>query len=208
MIDQRQDCLLIIDVQQDFCPGGALAVDGGDQVVATINRLGGHFQHRLLTQDWHPGGHSSFASSHPGRQIFETLELAYGEQVLWPDHCVQGSPGADFHPDLDTHGCELILRKGFRAGIDSYSAFYENDHHTATGLTGYLRNRGFNRVFLAGLATDYCVAYTALDGRREGFEICLIEDACRAIDLEGSLDRALQQMDAAGVLRVQSQDLC
>jgi len=207
MIDNQDDCLLIIDVQNDFCPGGSLAVAAGDEVVTIINQLGDHFSHKLLTQDWHPAKHSSFASSHPGMAPFSSIELDYGTQVLWPDHCIQGSSGADFHRDLNTRECELIIRKGFRRAIDSYSAFYENDQQTPTGLTGYLRSRGFKRIFLAGLATDYCVAYSALDGRREGFEIILIEDACRAIDLDGSLSEALQQMDAAGVVRINSQEL-
>ncbi len=207
MIDHQRDCLLIIDVQNDFCPGGALAVAHGDEVVTAINSLEKCFMHTILTQDWHPPRHSSFASSHPGSAPFATIELDYGIQVLWPDHCVQGSTGAGFHPHLKTAGCELIIRKGFRLGIDSYSAFFENDHRTPTGLTGYLNNRGFRRVFLTGLATDYCVAYTALDARREGFEVYLIEDACQAIDLEGSLNKAVQQMEAAGVVWIRSQEL-
>ncbi len=207
MIEPERDLLLVIDVQNDFCPGGALAVPGGDQVVPVINALAGRFAHRVLTQDWHPPGHRSFASAHPGRAPFETCELDYGTQVLWPEHCVQGTPGAAFHPGLDTDGAELVLRKGFRPAIDSYSAFYENDRATPTGLAGYLRERGLTRVFLAGLATDYCVAYSALDARRAGFEAVLIEDACRAIDLEGSLAAALAELDAAGVRRVRSAEL-
>ena len=201
------DALLVIDVQNDFCPGGALAVADGDAVVPVINRLAGAFTSVLMTQDWHPAGHSSFASSHAGRNPFETVELAYGTQVLWPDHCVQNSAGAAFHKDLDLPGAELIIRKGFRTAIDSYSAFYENDQSTPTGLTGYLRTRGFTRVFLAGLATDFCVAYSALDARREGFEAVLLEDACRAIDLEGSLAAARTQMADAGVRFAQTTDL-
>jgi len=161
--------------------------------------LGARFAHRLLTQDWHPAGHSSFASTHPGRAPFQTATLDYGEQVLWPDHCVQGAAGAEFHPALDTGGAELVLRKGFRAAVDSYSAFYENDHATPTGLAGYLRERGIERVFLCGLATDFCVAYSALDARREDFAVWVVEDACRAIDLDGSLAAARARMDAAGV---------
>ena len=199
MIDDARDALLIIDVQNDFCPGGALAVPHGDEVVAVINMLGARFAHRLLTQDWHPAGHSSFASTHPGRAPLQTATLDYGEQVLWPDHCVQGTAGARFHPALDTDGAELVLRKGFRAAVDSYSAFYENDHATPTGLAGYLRERGIERVFLCGLATDFCVAYSALDARREDFAVWVVEDACRAIDLDGSLAAARARMDAAGV---------
>ena len=192
------DVLLVIDVQNDFCPGGALAVPDGDAVVPVINQLTGAFDHVLLTQDWHPAGHTSFASSHAGRQPFETIEVAYGAQTLWPDHCVQGSTGATFHPDLEATRAELIIRKGYDPAIDSYSAFYENDRTTATGLTGYLRTRGFERVFMAGLATDFCVAFSAIDAAREGFEVVVIEDACRAIDLEGSLTAAKTQMAEAG----------
>lgn len=194
------DALLIIDVQNDFCPGGALAVPDGDAVVPLINRLGEAFPHILLTQDWHTPGHSSFASSHSGRQPFETTTMPYGEQTLWPDHCVQGTPGAAFHRDLDDTRAELVLRKGFRREIDSYSAFYENDRKTATGLAGYLRERGISRVFLAGLATDFCVNFSAVDAAREGFTAVLIEDACRAIDLAGSLAAAKQAMREAGVV--------
>lgn len=193
------DALLVIDVQNDFCPGGALAVPDGDVVVPLINRLAGGFAHVLLTQDWHPPGHESFASTHPGRQPFETAEVAYGAQTLWPDHCVQGTSGSAFHRDLDTTRAELIVRKGFRRSIDSYSAFYENDHETPTGLGGYLRERGLKRLFLAGLATDFCVHFSAVDAAREGFDVTVIEDACRAIDLEGSLAAARAAMDAAGV---------
>lgn len=194
------DALLVIDVQNDFCPGGALAVADGDAVVPPINRLAGKFAHILLTQDWHTPGHSSFASSHAGTQPFETIAMPYGEQTLWPDHCVQGTPGADFHRDLDCTRAELVLRKGFRREIDSYSAFYENDRKTATGLAGYLRERDISRVFLAGLATDFCVHFTAVDAAREGFTAVLIEDACRAIDMAGSLAAASQAMRDAGVV--------
>ncbi|MDX1605229.1 MAG: bifunctional nicotinamidase/pyrazinamidase [Candidatus Competibacterales bacterium] len=207
MIDQATDLLLIIDVQNDFCPGGALAVDEGDRVVPVINRLGTRFRHRVLTQDWHPTGHSSFASAHPGAEPFSTIEADYGPQILWPDHCVQGSPGAEFHPELDTVGAELIIRKGFRKAIDSYSAFYENDHRTPTGLNGYLRDRGFRRLFLCGLATDYCVAWSATDARKEDYETYVIEDACRAIDLDGSLARTWERFAEAGVQRVTSEQL-
>ncbi|WP_300656969.1 bifunctional nicotinamidase/pyrazinamidase [Pseudomonas sp.] len=193
------DLLLVIDVQNDFCAGGALAVPGGDEVVAKINQLATAFAHVLLTQDWHPPGHSSFASQHPGHRPFDTMQLPYGAQTLWPDHCVQGSHGAELHPELAIAHAELILRKGYRAEVDSYSAFYENDRHTPTGLAGYLRERGLQRLFLVGLATDYCVHYSALDGRREGFEVVVLLDACRGLDSNGSLARALSAMRAAGV---------
>ena len=201
------DCLLIIDVQNDFCPGGALAVPTGDEVVPPINRLIHHFSHRILTQDWHPPGHLSFDSGHIKVKSFETIELDYGTQVLWPDHCVQTTLGAEFHPALETGNCELILRKGFRRAIDSYSAFFENDKTTATGLSGYLRTREFDRLYLVGLALDFCVLYSALDGRREGFAVYVIEDACRAINVDGSLADAQRQMDQAGVTRIRSADL-
>jgi nicotinamidase/pyrazinamidase len=203
----RGDVFLVIDVQNDFCPGGALAVPDGDAVVPVINRLAGGFEHVLLTQDWHPRGHTSFASSHPGRQPFETIEVAYGAQTLWPDHCVQDSAGAAFHPDLDAARAELIIRKGYDRAIDSYSAFYENDRTTATGLTGYLRTRGFERIFMAGLATDFCVNFSAVDAAREGFAVVVIEDACRAIDLDGSLAAAKAQMAEAGAALVASSAL-
>lgn len=193
------DVLLVVDVQNDFCPGGALAVSEGDRVVPIINRLMDAFPHVLLSQDWHPPGHRSFASSHPGKQPFETVRADYGEQVLWPDHCVQGTPGADFHKDLRTDRAELVVRKGFRVAIDSYSTFRENDRVTPTGLAGYLRERGFRRVYLCGLATDFCVAWSALDARREGFEPVVILDACRAIDMEGSLAAAEDAMCQGGV---------
>jgi nicotinamidase/pyrazinamidase len=195
------DMLLVIDVQNDFCAGGALAVPDGDAVVPVINRLAERFKHFALTQDWHPSGHSSFATTHPGRSAFEVTKMPYGEQTLWPDHCVQGTSGAEFHPQLDTQRAELIIRKGFRPQIDSYSAFFENDRSTPTGLAGYLRERGFRRVFLTGLATDFCVYYSATDARRLGFDIVLIEAACRGIDLNGSLDAAWAAMAEAGVER-------
>jgi nicotinamidase/pyrazinamidase len=196
------DLLLVIDVQNDFCPGGALAVGDGDAVVPVINRLAEGFGHVALTQDWHPAGHSSFATAHPGSAAFDTISMPYGPQTLWPDHCVQGTAGAAFHPQLDTRRAELVIRKGFRAGIDSYSAFYENDRQTPTGLAGYLRDRGLRRIFLAGLATDYCVYYSAIDARRLGFDSVVIEPGCRAIDLAGSLDVAWTAMAEAGVQRV------
>jgi nicotinamidase-related amidase len=203
----QSDVLVIVDVQNDFCPGGALGVTQGDQIVPVVNRLLGRFAHVVLTQDWHPRDHLSFASSHEGRKPFERIALPYGPQTLWPDHCVQGTKGAEFHRGLELRPAELVVRKGFRREIDSYSTFYENDRRTPTGLTGYLRERGFTRVFLAGLATDYCVHYSALDARREGFDVAVVEDACRAIDLEGSLARAFSEMNEAGVRRTWSEEL-
>ena len=199
MTISSNNILIVIDVQNDFCPGGALGVTGGDDIVAVINGLSQKFRHLVLTQDWHPPGHSSFASSHAGKDPFGTVELSYGTQTLWPDHCIAGSPGARFHDALDTTGADLIIRKGFRPAIDSYSAFFENDRTTSTGLTGYLRERGFERLFMCGLATDYCVGYSALDGRRQGFEVTLIEDAAKAIDLDGSLAAMMAQLASAGV---------
>ena len=204
MINNDKDCLLIIDVQNDFCPGGALEVPKGDEVVEVINTLGQQFYHKLLTQDWHPAGHQSFASAHDGKAPFEMIELAYGDQVLWPDHCVQGTQGAAFHKALNVDDVELVIRKGFRKSIDSYSAFFENDKSTPTGMSGYLRTRGFERVFMAGLATDFCVAYSALDARNEGFDVVLVEDACRAIDLNDSLATMKGQMNEGGVEFAQS----
>jgi nicotinamidase/pyrazinamidase len=200
------DLLVIIDVQNDFCPGGALAVADGDAVVPVVNRLAARFDHVVLTQDWHPVGHSSFATSHPGSAAFETIDMPYGRQTLWPDHCVQGTSGAAFHPQLATDRAELVIRKGFRPTIDSYSAFYENDRCTPTGLAGYLRERGLRRIFLVGIATDFCVHYSAVDARRFGFVTVLVESGCRAIDLAGSLDAAWAEMNAAGVQRIN--DLC
>ena len=199
MSSRDSDVLLVIDVQNDFCPGGALAVKEGDQIIPTINRLQQRFAHTVLTQDWHPPGHSSFASSHDNSAPFSTIKMPYGEQTLWPDHCVQGTSGAQFHPYLALNRAELIIRKGFRSAIDSYSAFFENDRQTATGLAGYLRERGCQRLFLSGLATDFCVAWSALDGCQQGFEVILIEDACRAIDLDDSVAQAKTNMRAAGV---------
>lgn len=194
----ERDVLLVVDVQNDFCPGGRLAVPQGDEVVAPINRLARAFRHVLLTQDWHPADHLSFASAHPGRRPFETITVAYGPQILWPDHCVQESAGAAFHPGLAIPHAELVLRKGYRRDIDSYSALYENDHMTPTGLGGYLGERGFARVFIAGLAFDFCVRYSAEDARREGFDVVVVEDACRGIDIGGSVAAtraALQALD-------------
>lgn len=200
------DVLLIIDVQNDFCAGGALAVADGDAVVSVVNRLSERFDHVVLTQDWHPRGHSSFATSHPGSAPFESIAMPYGQQTLWPDHCVQGTAGAAFHPQLVTDRAELVIRKGFRASINSYSAFHENDRKTPTGLAGYLRERGLRRIFLAGLATDYCVYYSAVDARQLGFDTVLVEAGCRAIDLAGSLDAAWTAMAAAGVERINDFD--
>jgi nicotinamidase/pyrazinamidase len=194
-----RDVLLIIDVQNDFCPGGALAVSQGDAIVPAVNRLAAEFAHVVLTQDWHPRGHASFAGSHPGKQPFETIELSYGPQILWPEHCVQGTQGAAFHAGLDVPHAELVVRKGFRSAIDSYSAFRENDHRTPTGLAGYLKERGFQRITLCGLATDFCVLYSAIDGREAGFEVSLVTSACRGIDVEGSLSHAMRSMNEAGV---------
>jgi nicotinamidase/pyrazinamidase len=199
------DVLLVVDVQNDFCPGGQLAVPGGDEVIPVIHRIAPLFEHIILTQDWHSPQHHSFASAHPGKRPYEQIQLPYGPQTLWPDHCVQGTPGARFHPALQLTQAELILRKGFRPAIDSYSAFFENDRATATGLGGYLRERGFTRVFLAGLAYDYCVGYSALDARRLGFPAIIIRDACRAIDLNGSVAQIESELTRAGVVLVQSQ---
>ena len=193
------EALIVIDVQNDFCPGGRLAVDKGDEIVAPINALLPEFPVRVLTQDWHPEGHSSFASSHEGKAPFEMIEMPYGPQVLWPDHCTIGSEGAAFHPRLKTDSADLIIRKGFRPHIDSYSAFFENDHTTPTGLEGYLRTRGVDTVTLVGLATDFCVNYSAVDAARLGFKVRVVESLCRAIDLDGSLDAAREGMTQAGV---------
>jgi len=193
------DLLLVIDVQNDFCPGGALAVPRGDEVVPAINRLGRLFRHVILTQDWHPAGHQSFASSQPGKKPFEETALPYGRQVLWPDHCVQGTAGAAFRADLNLPQAELIIRKGYNPAIDSYSAFRENDRRTPTGLAGYLRERGFTRLFLAGLALDFCVRYSAEDGKAEGFEVLVVEDACRGIDLEGSVADTFKNLYALNI---------
>jgi nicotinamidase/pyrazinamidase len=181
------DLLIVVDIQNDFCPGGSLAVPRGDEVVPIINRLARRFRNVVLTQDWHPRGHLSFASSHPGRQPYDTITASYGPQVLWPDHCVQGTKGAEFHAALDIPHAALVIRKGIHREIDSYSTFYENDRKTPTGLVGYMRERGFTRAFLAGLAFDFCVRYSAEDARREGFVVTVIEDACRGIDVQGSV---------------------
>ena len=191
--------LIVIDVQNDFCPGGALAVVDGDSIVDGINTLMAEADCVVLTQDWHPAGHSSFASTHEGKQPFGTVEMPYGTQVLWPDHCIQGSIGARFHMELEKDRAQMIVRKGFRTGVDSYSAFFENDKTTATGLHGYLQERGVSKLTLVGLATDFCVAYSALDGARLGYDVTVIEALCRAIDLEGSLEAARAEMREAGV---------
>jgi nicotinamidase/pyrazinamidase len=193
------EALIVIDVQNDFCPGGALAVDGGDEIVAPVNALAKEYQVRVFTQDWHPAGHSSFASQHPGSDPLSMIEMPYGPQVLWPDHCIIGSTGAAFHPDLETDAADLVIRKGFRRQIDSYSAFFENDHETPTGLEGYLRTRGVEKLALVGLATDFCVNFSAVDAAHLGFEVTLIESLTRAIDLDGSLAAARTGMQKAGV---------
>jgi nicotinamidase/pyrazinamidase len=199
-----QDVLIVIDVQNDFCPGGALAVADGDAVIGPIQRIAPAFEHIVLTQDWHPAGHSSFASSYAGKQPFEQVELNYGTQTLWPEHCVQQTHGAQFHPALELPQAELILRKGFRPRIDSYSAFFENDRQTPTGFAGYLQERSLNRVFLAGLAFDFCVGYSALDARRLGLPAVVLRDACRAINLNGSVAKIEAEFSLAGVKLIQS----
>ncbi len=199
--------LLIIDVQNDFCPGGALEVPNGDTIIPAINKLAKQFDIVVQTQDWHPRGHSSFASSHQDNAAFETIEMPYGQQVLWPDHCVQGSEGAEFHPDLETNSSQLIIRKGFRKDIDSYSAFYENDGETTTGLTGYLQSRKIDTLYAVGLATDFCVKWSVLDGIKEGFDMHVVEDAVKGIDIEGSVDQAWQEMIEAGAHKISSTEL-
>jgi nicotinamidase/pyrazinamidase len=201
------DVLLVVDLQNDFCPGGALAVNDGDKIVPNVNRLAERFEHVILTQDWHPAGHISFASAHPGKKPYGTIEVGYGKQTLWPDHCVQNSPGATFHPELSIAHAELVLRKGFRKDIDSYSAFLENDHATPTGLAGYLRERGLKRLFLCGLAYDYCVRHSAIDGTAMDFECLVIQDACRAVDLPGTVEATDQAFNEAGIQRISSADL-
>jgi nicotinamidase/pyrazinamidase len=201
------DALLIIDLQNDFCPGGALAVPEGDQIVPLVNRLAQRFEHVILTQDWHPAGHISFASSHLGTKPFGTIGVSYGTQTLWPDHCVRGTQGADFHPGLDAPHAELILRKGLRRDIDSYSAFLEDDHTTPTGLASYLRERGLKRLFLCGLAYDFCVRFSAIDGTAAGFECIVIEDATRAVALAGSVEKTNADFADKNVRLVQAADL-
>jgi nicotinamidase/pyrazinamidase len=195
----EQDVLIVVDVQNDFCSGGALAVPGGEKVVPAINRIAEKFQSVVLTQDWHPGDHVSFASNHPHKRPYDTIELSYGRQVLWPDHCVQGTAGADFHSALETARASLVLRKGIHRNIDSYSAFFENDHKTSTGLAGYLRERGLKTLFFAGLAFDFCVRYSAEDARKAGFRVIVIEEACRGIDLDGSVAATHQSLKSLGI---------
>jgi nicotinamidase/pyrazinamidase len=202
-----KDALIVVDVQNDFCPGGRLAVQKGDEVVPIVNELAKRFENVVLTQDWHPAGHRSFATAHPGSKPFDSLRLHYGEQVLWPDHCLQGSDGAALHKDLSIPHAQLVIRKGWHKEVDSYSAFLEADRSTRTGLDGYLRAHGVKRVFVCGLATDFCVAWTALDARKLKFESLVVEDACRAIDMQGSLTAAWEKMKKAGVARIQSGDL-
>jgi nicotinamidase/pyrazinamidase len=206
MLDESA-ALIVADVQYSFMPGGSLAVPGGDEVVPIVNALAKRFVNVILTQDWHPPEHGSFASSHPGSQPFDTVALEYGDQILWPDHCVQGSEGARLHRDLDIPHAQLVLRKGYHKGVDSYSAFIEADRKTRTGLASYLRERGIASVYVCGLATDFCVAWTALDARKLGFTATVIEDACRAIDTQGSLAAAWARMESAGVKRLRSSDL-
>jgi nicotinamidase/pyrazinamidase len=196
------EALIVVDIQCDFCPGGALAVTGGDEIIAEVNAMMGNFAAVVLTQDWHPEGHSSFASQHEGGAAFSQIEMPYGPQTLWPDHCIQGSKGAQFHPDLRTDPAQLTLRKGFRTAIDSYSAFFENDHRTTTGLAGLLTARSLTSLTFVGLATDYCVAYSALDAARLGFEAKVLLGACRAIDLDGNLAAICARMRSAGVILV------
>jgi len=201
------DVLLVVDVQNCFIPGGSLAVNGGDEIIPIINRIAPAFQNVVLTQDWHTPGHVSFASTHPGKKPFETIQLPYGTQVLWPDHCVQGTPGADLAPGLSVPQAELVIRKGYRQNVDSYSAFLEADRKTPTGLAGYLRERGLRHVYLVGLATDFCVAWSALDARKAGFAATVIEDATRGIDTGGSMAKAWADMTGAGVKRIKSSDI-
>jgi nicotinamidase/pyrazinamidase len=203
----NRDVLVVVDVQNCFTPGGSLAVKEGDQIVPLINRIAKQFKHVVITQDWHTADHISFASQHPGKKPFEMVKLAYGMQVLWPDHCVQGTEGAALHKDLNIPHAELVIRKGYRREVDSYSAFLEADKKTQTGLGGYLKQRGLKRAYFAGLATDFCVGWSALDARRQGFEALVIEDACRGIDVQGSLAKAWAAMQVAGVKRIQSTDV-
>lgn len=206
-LNQTTDALLVIDFQNDFCPGGALAVERGDEIAPLINRLAGRFAHVILTQDWHPAGHISFASAHAGARPFETIGAPYGPQALWPDHCVQGSRGAEVHSALRVPHAELLLRKGFRREIDSYSAFLENDHTTPTGLAGYLRERGLKRLFVCGLAYDFCVRHSAIDGTALDFECIVVEDATRAVGLPGSVRATDQAFEEAGIQRISAAEI-
>jgi nicotinamidase/pyrazinamidase len=212
-INPATDILGLIDVQPTFMPGGELAVADGDAIIPVVNRLLHCFEHAFATQDWHPAGHASFATAHPGRQPYDTIAMPYGDQVLWPDHGVAGTPSAALHPAIDQTRIETIIRKGFRPNLDSYSAFFENDHKTPTGLDGWLRQRGFSRIFLCGLATDFCVAWSAEDAARLGFSVILIEDACRGIGLPGpdgrtTMDAARDRLQARGVNFIDSAELC
>jgi nicotinamidase/pyrazinamidase len=204
---QPTDALLAVDLQNDFCPGGTLEIAGGDEIVPVVNALAQKFAHVLLTQDWHPPAHISFASAHPGAKPYQTIAAPYGPQTLWPDHCIQNTHGAEFHPGLDIPHAELVLRKGFHRGIDAYSAFLENDHITPTGLAGYLRERGLRRLFLCGLAYDFCVRFSAIDGTSQDFECLVIEDATRAVKLPGSIEATRQAFAEAGILRIQSEEI-
>jgi nicotinamidase/pyrazinamidase len=206
VLNRTSDVLLVIDLQNDFCPGGALAVAGGDEIVPVVNALAQRFAHVVLTQDWHPLRHISFASAHPGAEPYQAIDAPYGTQTLWPDHCVQGTEGAALHFGLSVPHAELILRKGFRREIDSYSAFVENDHVTPTGLAGYLRERGIRRLFLCGLAYDFCVRHSAIDGTALDFECLVVEDACRAVNLPGSVLTADQAFEEAGIQRIKAAD--
>jgi nicotinamidase/pyrazinamidase len=203
----ERDVLLVVDIQNDFCPGGALAVPHGDEVVPLVNRLARAFSHVVLTQDWHPAGHRSFASTYPGKKPYDVIELPYGPQILWPDHCIQGTTGAEFRRDLDIPHAQMIIRKGYRLKIDSYSALFENDHNTPTGLAGYLRERGLTRVFVSGLAYDFCVRYSAEDAAAAGFEVVVVEDACRGIDVDGSIAETRGLLAELGVPSVSVADL-
>jgi nicotinamidase/pyrazinamidase len=202
-----RDVLIVVDIQNDFCPGGALSVPRGDEVIPVINRLAERFRNVVLTQDWHPPDHLSFASAHPGKKPYDTIIVDYGPQILWPDHCVRTTSGADFHKGLDIPHAALVLRKGIDRKIDSYSTFYENDRKTPTGLIGYLRDRGLTRVFLAGLALDFCVRYSAEDAVREGFEVAVVEDACRGIDVDGSVAATRESLNKLGVVRTTTEEL-
>ena len=198
------EALVLIDIQNDFCPGGALAVNEGNEIVSVVNNIQKKFSVKILTQDWHPENHKSFASNHSGKDPFSSINMFYGSQVLWPDHCIQDTLGADFHSDLITKNSDLIIRKGFRPDIDSYSAFFENDKSTPTGLEGYLKTRGIKTIYLCGLALDFCVFFSAIDGAKLGFQVFVIEDACRSIDLDGSLEHSLKEMNSVGVKLISS----
>lgn len=204
---RNRSALLVIDMQNDFIPGGQLAVPGGDVIVALINRIASHFKQVVIAQDWHPAGHASFASSHPGHKPYDSVQLPYGAQTLWPDHCIQATHGAELHANLNLPHAQLIIRKGCNPDIDSYSAFVEADHKTTTGLAGYLKERGIDTVYLVGLALDFCVMYSALDARAAGFNTFVVVDACRAIDMDGSLAEATQRMQAAGVRLITANDV-